>query len=85
MPAKKKPTKPTQPDDLQAPANTNEAAEWVDDRTLAERTPISRVGWQTWRARGEGPPYHKVGRRCLYKWAEVEAWLESKRVEPKAS
>lgn len=67
------------------PMNTNETPEYVDDRTLAARTSISRVTWQTWRARGEGPPYHKVGRRCLYRWAEVSAWLESKRVEPKAS
>jgi hypothetical protein len=57
--------------------------EWVDDRVLAQRTPISRVAWQTWRARDKGPPYYQVGRRCLYKWPEVLAWLESKRTVPK--
>jgi hypothetical protein len=58
--------------------------EYVDDRTLTARTSISRVCWQTWRARGVGPAYYKVGRRCLYRWSEVSAWLESKRVDPRA-
>lgn len=60
-------------------------AEFVDDRQLSARTPIARITWQTWRSRGKGPPYYQVGRRCLYRWAEVLAWLESKRTEPKAS
>lgn len=64
--------------------NANEP-EYVDDRQLAARTSISRDTWRQWRSRGKGPPYLLVGRRCLYKWAEVEAWLETKRVEPKAS
>jgi predicted DNA-binding transcriptional regulator AlpA len=59
------------------------APEYVDDRELAARTPISRVTWQTWRARGSGPPYYQIGRRRLYKWAEVMAWLDQRRIEPK--
>jgi predicted DNA-binding transcriptional regulator AlpA len=66
-------------------ANTNAAAEYIDDRQLEARTSITRATWQIWRSKGTGPAYHKVGRRCLYQWAEVKAWLESKRVEPKAS
>lgn len=63
-------------------ANTNEP-EWVDDRELAKRTPITRMGWQQWRIRRRGPPYYKVGKRVLYRWSEVLAWLESNRTEPK--
>lgn len=67
------------------PIKTKPAEDWVDDRKLAVRTPISQITWQVWRSRGKGPPYYKVGRRCLYKWHEVEAWLESKRTEPKVT
>lgn len=66
-------------------ANDNSSHEYVDDRQLAVRTPISRVTWQTWRCRGKGPPYYQIGRRCLYRWAEVVAWLEEHRVEAKAA
>jgi hypothetical protein len=53
---------------------------YVDDRELAHRTPIRRITWQTWRRQGAGPPFYKVGRRCVYRWTEVVAWLESHRV-----
>lgn len=54
--------------------------DYVDDRTLAARTPISRVQWQVMRREGKGPAFYRIGRRCLYRWAEVTAWLESHRV-----
>jgi predicted DNA-binding transcriptional regulator AlpA len=36
---------------------------------------------------GTAPPRYKVGRRVLYRRREVQAWIESRRVEsaPKAS
>jgi len=58
-----------------------ENTEYIDDRTLSARTPISRITWQTWRSKGKGPPHYRVGRRCLYKWHEVVSWLEGRRVE----
>jgi predicted DNA-binding transcriptional regulator AlpA len=63
--------------------NDNQSTEYVDDRELAARTPIARITWQTWRSKGKGPPYYQVGRRCLYRWTEVLAWLESLKVAPK--
>jgi predicted DNA-binding transcriptional regulator AlpA len=57
-------------------------SEWVDDRQLAEHTPISRSEWQKLRREKSGPRHYKVGRRVIYRWAEVEAWLESDRVAP---
>jgi hypothetical protein len=53
---------------------------YVDDRELERRTPIRRITWQTWRRQGSGPPFYKIGRRCVYRWAEVVTWLESHRV-----
>ena len=36
----------------------------------------------TWRAAGEGPPAVKIGRKHLrFLWADVDAWVESKRVD----
>ena len=59
------------------------ASDWVDDRDLAAEggrlTPLSRVWWQQLRARGEGPRYYRVGgRRILYRWSEVQAWLAAR-------
>lgn len=61
-----------------------EQQDYVDDRQLSKRTPISRVTWQTWRSKGEGPPFYKIGRRCLYKWSDVESWLETRRTNARA-
>lgn len=60
--------------------NTN--IEYIDDKTLEARTPFKRNFWQKKRVTGDGPPYVKVGRRCVYKWHEVVAWMESQAVKP---
>ncbi|HEY3807248.1 MAG TPA: hypothetical protein VGL61_31825 [Kofleriaceae bacterium] len=57
--------------------------EYVDDRYLAAHTPISRSQWQLSRRAGGGPPFMKVGRRCLYKWSDVVAWLDAQTVGAK--
>jgi len=51
---------------------------YVDDRDLAKLTPISRDQWQAMRYAKEGPPYRKIGRRVVYRWADVVAWIESR-------
>jgi hypothetical protein len=58
--------------------------EFVDDRELARHTPITRKTWQAWRLSGKGPPYRKVGRRCIYRWSEVAGWLDGRTVGVKA-
>jgi hypothetical protein len=55
---------------------------YVDDRELARRTPLVRNTWQKWRHEGKGPPFYKIGRRCLYVWRDVVTFLESHRVTP---
>jgi hypothetical protein len=52
------------------------AAEYVDDRDLQRLTSIKRVTWQLMRAKGNGPRWFKIGRRCLYKLVEVRQWIE---------
>jgi hypothetical protein len=50
-----------------------QAAHWlgVSVRTLED-----------WRARGEGPPYFKVGGAVRYSIVELEAWFVGRRVVP---
>lgn len=38
------------------------------------RRPTSTLAY--WRHRGEGPPFAKIGRRVLYRRADVMAWME---------
>lgn len=64
------------------PAVPSQEPEYVDDRDLERLTPIKRVTWQLYRARGTGPKFYRVGRRCVYRWAEVRAWLEAQPVQP---
>lgn len=49
---------------------------YVDDRDLARLTPISRAHWQAMRPKGEGPPWYRVGRRVVYLWEDVDAWMK---------
>jgi DNA-binding transcriptional MerR regulator len=46
---------------------------------LAEKLggiPVNTVHY--WRAQGIGPKGRKVGKRVLYVWDDVEAWLDQK-------
>ena len=36
-----------------------------------------------WRARGKGPVFYKLAGKVRYKRADVLAWIESCRVDPK--
>jgi hypothetical protein len=58
---------------------------YVDERELARRLPISLITWQNWRRHGGGPPFFRLGRRIVYRWREVVAWLESHRVTDETS
>ena len=53
------------------------------EKDLEARYGIPRKTSQKWRWSKEGPPYRKVGTRVLYKFAEVEAWLDAQTVDPK--
>lgn len=48
--------------------------------TTAEVGEFTRLSVETlryFRQLGEGPPYAKLGRRVMYRRADVEAWIEA--------
>ena len=50
----------------------------MDGRAVAKRTRIAVETLEAMRARGDGPPFIKIGRLVRYKPAAVEAWLAEK-------
>jgi predicted DNA-binding transcriptional regulator AlpA len=59
----------------------SEPTEIVDSSELAEllRTSVHTVHY--WRHQGTGPKGFKVGKRILYRWSDVEAWLDQKAAD----
>ena len=52
----------------------------LDERTAADFIGSSRRTLQRWRGTGEGPPYHRLGkRRVAYMRSELLAWLTARR------
>ena len=45
------------------------------DRDLETRTGLKRRYWQKRRMLGDGPPFRKVGRLCVYSFKDVDEWL----------
>ena len=35
-----------------------------------------------WRHKGVGPAYYKLGRKIIYRGADLNAWAEAQRVDP---
>ena len=35
-----------------------------------------------WRHKRIGPPFYKLGRKIIYRGADLNAWAEAQRVEP---
>jgi hypothetical protein len=52
----------------------------VTDHWLGQHTPRSRGWYQHARLNGEGPPYYRLGKRIVYRWSEVQAWLDRQLV-----
>jgi hypothetical protein len=52
-----------------------------DEVQEAERLNISRRTLQTWRLRGGGPPFIKVGSAVRYDPAQVHCWLNARTVQ----
>lgn len=51
----------------------------VDD--LAEKFPVARATFYSWRARGTGPRSSKLGGRVVYLETDVLAWLEAQGID----
>jgi hypothetical protein len=48
---------------------------FLDTKELAKLLKISANTLAKWRLLGKGPKFHHVGRRIIYYWLEVLAWL----------
>lgn len=46
-------------------------------KEVAERYPFTEATWRYWRYRNEGPPSARIGRRVVYREADIEAWVEA--------
>lgn len=55
------------PDDYLSPAD------------VAKHTPFTVKALEVKRHKGEGPKWHACGRRIIYKWSDVVAWIEGER------
>jgi hypothetical protein len=47
---------------------------FMTEAELAERWRHSLRSLQRWRAGGNGPPYFRIGRRTVYRIADIEAY-----------
>lgn len=37
-----------------------------------------------WRHKNQGPPYYKLGRKVVYRGVDLNAWAETKRIDPES-
>ncbi len=66
---------------LSAPAEPplpSPAAEYLNTKAAAALLGVSPKCLETWRARGEGPPFAQLGRAVRYQAAALRAWAASK-------
>ncbi len=52
------------------------AQRYYDSGAAALYLGLSRRTLEKWRLTGQGPPYSKRGRRCLYRLEDLDAWAE---------
>lgn len=75
---------------IQHDAASISAADFKNDDLVSASTAASllRVSGATlidWRYHSKGPPFYKVGRLVYYRRADLWAWLQGRRVEPKVA
>jgi len=52
----------------------------LDESTVSPILGVQVKTLQAWRCRGGGPPFIRVGRLVRYRPADIENWIESRRV-----
>jgi predicted DNA-binding transcriptional regulator AlpA len=52
------------------------ASEYIDTNALADRIGIAASTLAKLRLTGTGPVYRRVNRRVIYRWSDVETWLD---------
>ena len=57
--------------------------EMITEKKFAEILGIKMAGLRARRSKGEDIVHYKIGRKILYKVSDINAFLETKKVEPK--
>jgi len=52
--------------------------ELIDQRAMSRMLGITTKTAETWRVRGFGPRYHKIGALVRYRKSDIRAWVESR-------
>jgi predicted DNA-binding transcriptional regulator AlpA len=45
---------------------------------VLDYTGLTASSFYSLRHRGQGPPAYRIGRRLMFRWNEVEAWIDSR-------
>lgn len=61
-------------------ASALKPTEFVDRREAANRIGSTYNTLTVWASQKKGPPFYKTGKKCLYKVADLDAFMESRRV-----
>lgn len=61
---------------------TRNLPEIMPEAQVADFLGLSLKGFRNYRRSGAGPPYCQLGRSVVYRRADVESWLLSRRVVP---
>lgn len=56
---------------------------YTDTEGAASYLALSPATLETWRSRGGGPPFTKMGSNVRYAYTDLAAWAEANRQEPK--
>jgi excisionase family DNA binding protein len=56
---------------------------WITGKDVAVMAGVTHATVRSWIHRGYGPPYYRIVRSVRYKRAEVQAWLDGTRHEPR--
>ena len=59
--------------------NPQTADEFMDTKTAAKIVFFSPASLASMRVRGNGPVFYRLGRRILYKKADLLAWREARK------
>lgn len=58
------------------------AKELMDVNETAEFLHVAKITLDMWRSAKTGPPYVRVGRRVLYRLADLREWVAARQVTP---
>lgn len=53
--------------------------DYLSPAQVAKHTPFTAKALEIKRHKGEGPKWHACGRRIIYKWSDIVAWIEGGR------